>query len=169
MSYLSPASYTDSTYQTVCGDALSFDAAIGHDDPAAADAPYSAAVLLADRGLIAGSRKQTTNAAGSDSLIAGTRRNAPCCSVTGSSQHGNDRACDDWTSIVHREKNEILEWKPTFFGNACSAQTAHDLYLPVGALSDVDFSPQFIPRYPLTLPPVYALLPVKAMTDTAAL
>ncbi|MCI66114.1 hypothetical protein A2U01_0087372, partial [Trifolium medium] len=84
---------------------------------------YSAAVLLADRVLIAGSRKQTTNAAGSDSLIAGARRNAPCCSATGSSHHGNDHTCDDWASNDHREKNENLEWKPTFFGNACSAQT----------------------------------------------
>ncbi|MCI32876.1 hypothetical protein A2U01_0054090, partial [Trifolium medium] len=56
------------------------------------------------------------------------------------------------------------------FGNGIylAALNHHDLHMPVGTLSDVGFS-QSILRYPRNLPPISALLPVKAVTDTAAL
>ncbi|PNX64141.1 hypothetical protein L195_g061972, partial [Trifolium pratense] len=50
-----------------------------------------------------------------------------------------------------------------------SAHLCRSFYPPLAALSDVDNSPQSNLDYLLILPPVCALLPVKAVTDTAAL
>ncbi|GAU29679.1 hypothetical protein TSUD_53310 [Trifolium subterraneum] len=70
--------------------------------------------------------------------------------------------------MLHRA-NGNQGWKNISHDIAASASTCHDLHLPPLTLSDVDFSPQSNLRYPLALSPVSALLPVKAVTGTAAL
>ncbi|PNX55036.1 hypothetical protein L195_g048660, partial [Trifolium pratense] len=103
------------------------------------------------------------------SLIACDRDAAPCCNASESSYMNRDRACDYEAMVVHREKSENQEWKLFCYGVVGFANPCHSFFLPLGALSDVESSPQSILRYLLTLPPVCALLPVKAVTDTAAL